>query len=270
MSKSNRARRSYVWDHFGGDESSDYNKCNYCTYKYKYVPKLGCKNTKPTTAMRYHLTHSHQRYDPVLEKEKEMEEKKKQQGIVKFTCSEDDNKTRTVGDWYTILAVVNGLSFHSLTTGPFYPFAMKCMGKTAQRSSTTVRNLVMKTIDGMKDSMKQELAELYKGGERFSCTLDEWTNFRFRRFMNVHVVTNQKRFNLGLARCTGSMTAVRTLEVAKERLEQFGLKMEQMVGLTTDGAATMVCMGEKVDCIHQLCLGKFSQFFLYAICNDFT
>ena len=258
----NRAKRSYVWDHFDGDELSDLNKCRYCTYTYKYVPKAGKRNTKPTTAMRYHLTNSHKKEDPVVEEKKEMEMEKKHQAqsIVKFTCSEEDNKTRSLGDWYTILTVVNGHSFHSLTQGPFYTFAMKCIGKKPLTTHGAIRNLVMQTIDGMKDSMKEELAELYNNGERFSCTLDEWTNFRFRRFMNVHVVTNKKRFNLGLARCTGSMTAVRTLQVAKERLEQFGLKMEQMVGLTTDGAATMVCMGEKVDCIHQLCLGKFCHF----------
>ena len=88
--------------------------------------------------------------------------------------------------------------------------------------------------------------------------------------MNVHVVTNQKRYNLGMARCTGRMTAVRTLEVAKERLEMFGLEVEQMVGLTTDGASTMVCMGETLDCIHQLCLGKFLHKNLHNIALDFS
>ena len=121
----NRSRRSFVWDHFEGNETSHKNKCKYCQYTYEYVPKPGMKHTKPTTAMRFHLINKHKKVDPnkVEKEDNNVEDKDKQQNISQFTCSADSNRTRSLGEWYTILAVYNGHSFHSLTRGPFYSFA---------------------------------------------------------------------------------------------------------------------------------------------------
>lgn len=42
----------------------------------------------------------------------------------------------------------------------------------------------------------------------------------------------------------------------QEKLGEFGLCTDDLVGLTSDGASTMVACGKLMDIIHQLCLGR--------------
>jgi hypothetical protein len=44
----------------------------------------------------------------------------------------------------------------------------------------------------------------------------------------------------------------------QEKLGEFGLSVEDLVGLTSDGAATMVACGKLMEVIHQLCLGTLN------------
>jgi hypothetical protein len=43
----------------------------------------------------------------------------------------------------------------------------------------------------------------------------------------------------------------------QERLAEFGLSTSGLVGLTSDGASTMMAAGKIMEIIHQLCLGRY-------------
>ena len=59
----------------------------------------------------------------------------------------------------------------------------------------------------------------------------------------------------------------------KERLHEFGLKMEDIVTATTDGASLMKSFGRMICCVHQLCFAYGYHLaetdFLYARQNLF-
>jgi len=44
--------------------------------------------------------------------------------------------------------------------------------------------------------------------------------------------------------------------MTQERLGEFGLSTAGLVGMTSDGAATMLATGKIMGIVHQLCLGK--------------
>jgi hypothetical protein len=48
-----------------------------------------------------------------------------------------------------------------------------------------------------------------------------------------------------------------TVKLLQERLREFGLSTSGLVGLTSDGASTMVATGRIMEIIHQLCLGRY-------------
>lgn len=91
---------------------------------------------------------------------------------------------------------------------------------------------------------------------KFSATLDEWTSMKNRWFLNVNLHTADKEdgfFNLGLIRITGSCPAETVYELYVHKLEEFGLKADDIVGVTTDGARVMTRFGQMTQITHQQC-----------------
>ena len=71
--------------------------------------------------------------------------------------------------------------------------------------------------------------------------------------MNLNLHYDSDLVNLGMARIKGSMPAEKEENLVKERLHEFGLKMEDTVVATTDGASVMKGFGRMICCVHQLC-----------------
>ena len=59
-------------------------------------------------------------------------------------------------------------------------------------------------------------------------------------------------------RLISSIVVKNFLIMLQEKLGEFGLSVEDLVGLTSDGAATMVACGRLMEVIHQLCLGTLN------------
>ena len=79
--------------------------------------------------------------------------------------------------------------------------------------------------------------------------------------------------NLGMVRIKGSLPAERVANLVEGRLQEFGLKMEDIVAATTDGASVMKSFGRMICCVHQLCFAHGYHLavtdFLYARQNLF-
>ncbi len=130
------------------------------------------------------------------------------------------------------MAVENGFSFNQISSSEFLSVAFNNLGLKHKKSRNTVSICVNNFIGKMAEETKEGLKKAFENGERFSIVIDEWTSIGNKRFLNVCVVTSNSCTNLGLARCRGSMTAVRTVELLKEKLADFGLSTSGLVGLT--------------------------------------
>ena len=70
--------------------------------------------------------------------------------------------------------------------------------------------------------------------------------------MNLNLHYDSDPLNLGMASIKDSMPAERVENLVKERLHEFGLKMEDIDAATTDGASVMKSFGRMICCVHQL------------------
>ena len=91
--------------------------------------------------------------------------------------------------------------------------------------------------------------------------------------MNLYLHYDSDAVNLGMVRVKGSMPAERVENLVKKRLHEFGLKMEDIVAATTDGASVMKSFGRIICCVHHLCFAHGYHLavnvFLYARQNLF-
>ena len=92
------------------------------------------------------------------------------------------------------------------------------------------------------------MKERINSGERLSITFDEYTSKRNRCYLtiNLHSKSNsEKPINLGMIRVEGTQDAGSIERLVEKRLEIFGLELNQIVCMTTNGASIMVSLGEK-------------------------
>ena len=89
-----------------------------------------------------------------------------------------------------------------------------------------------------------EISQRIQRNETFSLTFDEWTSNKNRRYMNVNLHAHDKFWNLGLCRIHGSMPAEKCVKLLQERLVEFNICINNIVSITTDGAAVMTKVGK--------------------------
>ena len=116
------------------------------------------------------------------------------------------------------------------------------------------------------------MIEIKKGAGKFcSVTLDKYTSTRSRRYMSLNLHCDSDLVNLGMVRIKGSMPAERVENLMKKRLHEFGLKMEDIIAATTDGAGVMRSFERSS--VHPLCFAHGYHLavtnFLYARQNLF-
>ena len=97
--------------------------------------------------------------------------------------------------------------------------------------------------------------------------------------MNLNLHCGSDPVNLGMVRIKGSMPAERVENSVKERLHEFGHKIEHccmdinIVAATTDRARVIKSFGRMICCVHKLCFAHGCHFemtdFLYARQNLF-
>ena len=116
-----------------------------------------------------------------------------------------------------------------------------------------VKSIIISFSQTLKSDIKKMIEIKKVAGKFCSVTLDEYTRTRSRRYMNSNLHYDSDPVNLGLVRIKGFMPAERVKNLVKERLHEFGLKMEDIVAATTDGASVIRSFGRMICCVHQLC-----------------
>ena len=150
------------------------------------------------------------------------------------------------------LIAVDGLTPNQIIQSNFIKKAFESQGYECPKSASSVSNIVIdegtKRSERIKEEIKKDLAD----NKKYSILLDEWTSIANRRYMCV-VLKGEKTHNLGMCIINGSATAENLLEVLESKLDEFGLKLSDCVGVTTDGASVMKKMQSKTGIISQLC-----------------
>lgn len=121
-------------------------------------------------------------------------------------------------------------------------------------SPNTVRGIVLKHHEQMKENVKHNIRILKVAGTKFSVSLDEWTSAANRRYMNINLHYSSGFWNLGLVRINGSCTAELCLALLKSKLFEFDLDLDYIIGLVTDGASVMKRFARLSGKKHVLCL----------------
>lgn len=149
----------------------------------------------------------------------------------------------------------DGLPFKIFITSDEMRKSLMARGFDIPKSATTIRGMVMQYGKIIQQKYKIEFQGLKSQGKRFSLSFDEWTSSKNRRYLNINAHIQCTFFNLGLARVRGSLPAESCIKLIEERLELFGLNLhENIVCITTDGAAVMQKVGKLLSCEQQLCL----------------
>ena len=165
------------------------------------------------------------------------------------------------------LAAEDGFSFNAISNSSYLKHAMARDQMKLPANPTHIRERVLSFNDNVNECIKEELGHILKGGDRFSCTTDEWTNNSGKRFMNIniHGVLNDSVRNLGLVPISGSFTAERALHTATDHLQLFGVDVQShIVAFTADGAAVMVKFGDISPAEYQGC---YSHALHLAVCD---
>ena len=254
--------RSWVWTHFNRDPANeDFSRCKLCDYTYLNKNKDGCTNP-----LKHHLKRKHGVTKPEIV---EFEDKHKHKTPT-TTLFPGLGYRKSAAEWLCYLVIEDGISFNVIRKSKFFKAAFHHMHLDFFSSHNTIRAAAFKFLDKCKDHVKSEIKTSLAAGKKFSALADEWTSINSRRYMNVCLSTVDKTIGLGMVRCKGSITAARTVELIKKRLEEFGLIMEDLAGFCSDGASVMKAAGRMMKIPHQLCLGNFDSYasFTHRVFNQ--
>ena len=87
-------------------------------------------------------------------------------------------KRRSMDEWYTRMAVENGLSFNQMATSEFIWLAFTNLAMKPKKSRSGISDAVNSFIVKLQEETKEQMKKDFKGGERFSIVTDEWTSIR--------------------------------------------------------------------------------------------
>lgn len=155
--------------------------------------------------------------------------------ITKFTEEETEPLERVLAR----MAAEDGVRFCQFITSRDYRLGLQARGYDVPKSATTIADRVIKFGINLRARMVEKICKLTKT----SCpaiVIAEWTSNANRRYLNVVVITfRTEQFNLGMFRLVGTQPAEALCQTLHDILNDHGVAMETVAGITTDGAAVM-------------------------------
>lgn len=125
---------------------------------------------------------------------------------------------------------------------------------TMPNSATTVQKLVLKYFEEKKTETKELIQKRLKLFEKFSITVDEWTDIASRRYLNVTLQLVAQKIVLGLVPIIESWTSEKTEELIFNRLAEYGVNFNtDIVASSHDGVSVMVKYGRIISAESQCC-----------------
>lgn len=143
------------------------------------------------------------------------------------------------------MSAIDGVPFRKFCMSKDHRLGLQARGyENLPKSPTTIAAKVMKYAEEMRSQMVERIIKLTESSLP-GIVIDEWTSMANRRYLNVCVTFQEKVFNLGMFRLVGTQPAEKLYECLRGILEEHGVQLDMIAGITTDGAAVMKKMGEK-------------------------
>lgn len=238
------SKKSEVWIHFE-KHSSEEATCRKCGNNIK------CKGSS-TTPLINHL----KRHEIYINKRTSNQEETtsvksskivNSQQILKFV------KRESLGELLAKCAAKDGFSIHAITNSSAIREFIHKRGFEMPRSRNTVKKLIIQFYEQKREELKNNLNTRKNNEQKFSITVDEWTDINMKRYMNVTLHSKSSCYKLGLAKIDGSCDAEKTKKIVEDKLLEFGIQFSDIVASTHDGAAVMQKYGRNISAINQLC-----------------
>lgn len=250
--------KAFAWNYYDKNDKEESAKCKKCN------AKIMCRGWSTSGLLR-HLKNKH-----AIEKPPEYTAKRfaDDGGDSGESSVSSDNKRKpsqtkitsflkqdTREQIVSKLVAVDGFSVNAITNSSFIREALRDKGYSLPRNPNLVMEIIYKQYDVTKAKMKQEICDTLKMGSRFSLSIDEYSSLRNKRYLNINVHADDRKFwNLGMVAVVGRLTAEKTVKAVEDKLAEFDLSLEKhVVACTTDGASVMVKVGRLINCEHHLC-----------------
>ena len=239
------AKKSFVWEYFKGF-SADSGKCLRCN-------EVIIRKSGSTTAMASHLASKHKITKPLEDNREDPIAKKR-----KITNQTINNflKKESAEEIIAKCAATNGFSIAGIIKCEPIKGFLRDRGYEMPRSEKTAWNMIEKIYLEKYNEQKDKINEKIINGERFSLSLDEWTDITSKRHVVINLHSHNSSFNLGLRSIPPGSCKSEVLEtIVKQTLQESRVDLQnQIVGVTCDGAAVMVKFGNLLQVNVQLCL----------------
>ena len=146
---------------------------------------------------------------------------------------------------YAGMVAADGISYYTVARSKDIRLGLVARGSKPVSSPNTVRTKVLNFAKLVREKIKDEISELLSSKQFFTVTMDGWTSVANKKYANINIHTKGKFFNLGLIRMNGSAPAEVCFDILSKTLAESGISLnEDVVSVTTDGAAVMKKMGK--------------------------
>lgn len=227
--------KSEVWQHFTNDERMKIATCKIC--------EKTINSSYGTSSLKKHLNKIHN-----------IEIVTKNSSNILPSIGQGSSKA-SIAELISKCAVQDGMSFKRICHSEAAKCFLQSYGFEMPNSPTTVRSYVMDFAKLQKENIKRTISNSIEKNKKYSFSIDEWTDISLRRYLNITLLGNESvKYELGLAPITGRATAGNILDIANEKLEEFGISVEKhVVGSIQDGANVMKRFSKDHGAEYQLC-----------------
>lgn len=161
---------------------------------------------------------------------------------------------QTVAEKVAKLIAVDLIPPYTIVNSEFIRNSFQILNTDLPKYPDKVMDLMHQYYEVARKETGEILRTMKQKGNRFSITMDEWTSCHNRRYLNVNVHANDgKMFNLGLIRIIMKGDADTLKELMIQKLNEFELRENDIIGATTDAASVMCKLGRLMRSEHQQC-----------------
>lgn len=179
-----------------------------------------------------------------------------QPSMFKFTTVLNKHEEQeTIEEIVAKLIAKDGFTISGIARSEFIRQSIKKRSMTLPQQPSDVMNLVFKYYNTVKEQVVKSIQAMKLKNKKFTLSIDEWTSFNNRRYLNVHLYHDiTKSINLGLIPVLGSCPAEKMVELVNTKLVTFGLSFERdIVATVSDGASVMLKYGTLSPALLQTC-----------------
>lgn len=218
-------------------------RCDLCD---KEIKSIGGS----TSGLHRHLTgvHSYRRLMPIASP---IKSPLKQTNLIGFA----KKNINTMEEELAKLACDDGLSINQIKKSKFIKKSFNLIGFRLPDSGNTIMRMIYTYGDEIKSYYIDRINHFLKIGNKISISIDDWSSLKTRKYMNIHLYSNDFNLSLGLIRLLEHNPSFKYVDILKTKLLEYNIKIcEDVISLTSDGCSTMLALGKLISPIHVVCM----------------